>query len=69
MRDYIKCPDGTTVLRWARGKFAAWGLTVPDTYAESYIGSTATKPAAAASKTALNKIDKYAQSHLLSICY
>jgi len=30
----------------------AWDVTVPDTYAESYIGSTATKPGAAAHKTA-----------------
>jgi len=30
----------------------AWDVTVPDTYAESHIGSTATKPGAAAHKTA-----------------
>jgi len=34
-------------------------VTVPDTYAESHIGSTATKPGAAAQKTAQNNIDKY----------
>ena len=37
----------------------AWDVTVPDTYAESHNGSTATKPCAAAQKTAQNKIDKY----------
>jgi len=35
----------------------AWDVTVPDTYAEYHIGSTATKPGAAAQKTAQNKID------------
>jgi len=38
-----------------------WNVTVPDTYAESHIGSTATKPGAAAQKTAQNKIDKYSK--------
>jgi len=37
----------------------AWDVTVPDTYAESHIGNTVTKPGAAAQKTAQNKIDKY----------
>jgi len=59
MWDDKKCPDGTTLLPWARGKPMAWEVTVPDTYAESHIGSTATKPGAAAQKTAQNKIDKY----------
>jgi len=31
----------------------AWDVKVPDTYAESHMGSTATKPGAAAYKTAL----------------
>jgi len=44
-----------------RGKAMAWDVTVPDTYAVSHIGSTATKPGAAALKTAQNKIDKYAK--------
>ena len=39
----------------------AWDVTVPDTYAESHIGNTATKPGAAAHKTAQNKIDKYSK--------
>ena len=39
----------------------AWDVTVPDTYAESHIGSTVTKPGAAAHKTAQNKIDKYSK--------
>ena len=34
---------------------------VPDTYAESHIGSTETKPGAAAHKTAQNNTDKYSK--------
>jgi len=48
-------------------------VTVPDTYAESHIGSTATKPGAAAHKIEQNKIDKILQigqhTHLLPICH
>jgi len=58
MRDDNKRPDGTTLLPWARGKPMAWDVTVPDTYAESHIGSIATKPGAA-QKTAQKKINKY----------
>ena len=57
MRDDNKCPDGTTLLPRARGKPMAWDVTVPDTYAESHIDNTATKPGAVAEKTAQNKID------------
>jgi len=50
----------------------AWDVTVPDTYAESHIGNTATKPGAAAHETAQNKIDKYsivASTHILPFCH
>jgi len=67
MRDDNKRPDGTTLLPWARGKPMAWDVTVPDTYADSsHIRSTATKPGAAALKTAQNKYGQY--SLLLPIC-
>ena len=73
MRDDNKRPDGTTLLPWARAKPMAWEVTVPDRYAESHIGSTATKPGAAAHKTEQNKIDKILQigqyTHLLPICH
>jgi len=62
-------PDGTTLLPWAREKPMAWDVTVPDTYAESHIGSTATKPGAAAHKTAQNKIDKYSKLASTHIFY
>ena len=64
-----KRPDGTTLLPWARGKPMAWDVTVPDTYAEFHIGSTATKPGAAAQKTAQNKIDKYSKLASTHIFY
>jgi len=47
----------------------AWDVTAPDTYAESHIGSTATKPRAAAHKTAQNKIDKYSKLASTHIFY
>jgi len=47
----------------------AWDVTVPDTYAESHIGNTATKPGAAAQKTARNKIDKYSKLASTHIFY
>ena len=69
MRDDNKRPDRTTLLPWARGKPIAWDVTVPDTYAESHIGNTATKPGAAARKTAQNKIDKYSNLASTHIFY
>ena len=50
MRDDNERPDGTTLLPWARGKPMAWDVTVPETYAESHIGNTATKPGAASDR-------------------
>jgi len=69
MRDDNKRPDGTTLLPWTRGKPMAWDVTVPDTYAESHIASTATKPGAAAQKTAQNQIDKYSKLASTHIFY
>jgi len=68
MRDDNKRPDGTTLAKGQR-KPMAWDVTVPDTYAESHIGSTATKPGAAAHKTAQNKIDKYSKLASTHIFY
>jgi len=47
----------------------AWDVTVPDTYAESHIGSTAAKPGGAANKTAQHKIVKYAKLASTHIFY
>ena len=35
MRQDVKRPDGTTILPWLRGRPLAWGVTVPDTYADA----------------------------------
>jgi len=59
MRDDNKRPDGTTLLPWFTGK--TWDVTVPDTYADSHIDTTAVKSGATADKAAQNKIDKYAR--------
>ena len=47
----------------------AWDVTVPDTYAESHIGNTSTKPGAAAQKAAQNKNDKYTRLNNTHIFY
>jgi len=46
-----------------------WDVTVPVTYAESHIGSTATKPGAAVQKSAQNKTDKYSKLASTHIFY
>jgi len=55
VRDDNKRPDETTLLPWARGKPMAWDVTVPDTYAESHVSSTAVTPGAAAHRAAQSK--------------
>ena len=37
----------------------AWDVTVPDTYVESHVSSTAVRPGAAAHRAAQSKTDKY----------
>ena len=46
----------------------AWDVTVPDTYAESHIGDTATEAGAAANQAAANKITKYDELASTHIC-
>jgi len=50
MLENNKCPDGNSLLPWARGKPLAWDVTVPDTFAESHISDTVSTPGAAANK-------------------
>jgi len=47
----------------------AGDVIATDTYAESHIGSTATKPGASAHKTAQNKTDKYSKLASTDIFY
>ena len=57
MRQDGKCPDGTTILPWSRGKPLAWDITVSDTYADAHVANSARQ-------AATNKTSKY--SHLAS---
>ena len=45
-----KRPDGATMIPWTRGKPLAWGVTIPDTFANSYICETSTRATAAADR-------------------
>jgi len=47
----------------------AWDVTVPDMYAESHIGNTATTPGAAANRAAQKKTDKYANLSSAHVFY
>jgi len=47
----------------------AWDVTVPDTYAESHIGDTATGAGAAANQAAANKIANYNEQASMHIFY
>ena len=48
-----------TLIPWTRDKPVAWDVTIPDTYANSYIADTATTASAAANGAADNKTAKY----------
>ena len=54
-----KRPDGATMIPWTRGKPLAWAVTIPDTFANSYIGETSTRATTAADRAAENKTTKY----------
>jgi len=66
MRNDHDRPDGTT-LQCRGPEENPWraDVTVPDTYAESHIGSTAIKQDAAANDTAQNKYAKMAGTYIL----
>ena len=47
------------MIPWTRGKPLAWNVTIPDTFANSYIGETSTRVTAAADRAPENKTTKY----------
>jgi len=67
-----KCPDEVTLIHWAKGKPMAQDVTIPDTFTESHLSSTATDQEVAAKQVAENKIVKYRElenRHLFPSCY
>ena len=55
-----KRPDGLTLYPWRDGRNLAWDVTVIDTFAASYITSSAVRAGGAAEIAARRKTDKYA---------
>ena len=50
-----KRPDGAALIPWSHGKALAWDVTVPDTFAQSHITTTASNSGAAADKVTCSK--------------
>ena len=60
------------LIAWTKGKLMAWDVTVPDTFAESHLSSTAAEQGAAAKQAADNKTAKYQgleKTHLFPSCH
>ena len=58
LRSDNKRPDGVTLIPWKQGKCLAWDVTMPDTYAQSHLPTTATNVGHAADKSAVSKTQK-----------
>jgi hypothetical protein len=56
-----KRPDGLTLIPWKSGKCLTWDVTVADTFAASYLGTTSSCPGSAAESAAAKKIAKYTE--------
>ena len=59
LRSDNKRSDGVTLISWKQGKCLAWDVTMPDTYAQSHLPTTATNAGHAADKSAVSKTQKY----------
>ena len=69
LRSDNKRPDGVTLIPLKQGKCLAWDVTMPDTYAQSHLPTTATNVRHAAEKSAVSKTQKYQsiwQTHLFT---
>ena len=55
LRSDNKRPDGVTLIPWRQGKYLALDVTMPDTYAQSHLLTTATNVGHAADKSAVSK--------------
>ena len=54
LRTDKKHPDGVTLIPWNQGKCLAWDVTMPDTYAQSHLLTTATNVGHEADKSAVS---------------
>ena len=69
LRSDNKRSDCVTLIPWKQGKCLAWDVTMPDTYAQSHLPTTATNAGHAAEKSAVSKTQKYQsilQTHLFA---
>ena len=69
LRSDNKRPDGVTLIPWKQGNCLAWDVTMPDTYAQSHLPTTATNVGHTADKSAVSKTQKYQhilQTHLFT---
>ena len=58
LRSDNKRPDGVTLIPWKKGKCLAWDVTMPDTYVQSHLPTTATNAGHAADKLAVFKTQR-----------
>ena len=69
LRSDNKRPDGVTLIPWKQGKRLTCDVTMPDTFAQSHLPTTATNVGHAADKSAVSKTQKYQsilQTHLFT---
>ena len=60
LRNDGKRRDGVTLIPCKQGKYLAWDVTMPHTFADSHLSHTVLKQRSAADSSALSKTQKYA---------
>ena len=66
---WVILTDGVTLIPWKQVKCLAWDVTMPDTYAQSHLPTTATNVGHTADKSAVSETQKYQsilQTHLFT---